>query len=251
MRKEIYINPKYASLNNFINRIPEKFEQLGVLIHTGRNDVRDVDVDGVRVVIKSFIRITGLNKLVFATIRKSKAQRSYEHSMNLLEDGITSPEPIAYINCYKNCLLVNSYYVCVYTNYQPVDELFERPLLESEQALKAFARFTYRLHRLGIYHNDYNVSNVLYSYNGKNYDFSIIDNNRMRFTRYSYFKGLRSLQRIQLPIEKLAVIGSEYAAQAHTSDLKTMNVLILFRFQYLNKLFLKKQFKALVHKTKN
>lgn len=43
MRKEIYINPKYASLNDFINRIPEKFEQLGVLIHTGRNDVRDVE----------------------------------------------------------------------------------------------------------------------------------------------------------------------------------------------------------------
>ncbi|HHJ11496.1 MAG TPA: hypothetical protein ENK25_11505 [Bacteroidetes bacterium] len=251
MRKEIYINPKYANLSDFINQIPEKFEQIGVLIHTGRNDIRDVEVDGVRIVIKSFIKITGLNKLVFATIRKSKAQRSYEYSMRLLEYSITSPEPVAYVNCYENCLLVNSYYVCLYTDYQPVDKLFELPLLESEQALKAFARFTYKLHRLGIYHNDYNLNNVLYSYNGQNYDFSIIDNNRMQFSRYSYFKGLRIFQRIQLPKEKLMVISSEYAAQVHTSDLKTWNVLIFFRFLNSCKCFLKKQFKSLIHMNRN
>lgn len=246
MKTEIFVNPIFSYLTDFIEQTPEKFDCLGSEMHTGRNEVRLVDFDGLLLVVKYFKRITTVNRIFYATIRKSKAQRAYEHSKLLLNRGVTSPEPVAYINIYRYGILYQSYYVSLYTNYRPLRELLELPISESEEGLKAFARFTYQLHSAGILHDDYTIDNVLYQYDYKEYDFSLIDNNRMRFRRYSFARGIWNLERLKIPVERMGIIAAEYAREAKTSDIKTLNAMVFIRLLYLLKISHKKGIKALL-----
>ncbi|MDD3033438.1 MAG: hypothetical protein PHT25_02470 [Bacteroidales bacterium] len=54
MKVDIHINPGYSNLRSFIETIPEKFDELGSAKHLGRNHIRIVEVDGVKLVIKYF-----------------------------------------------------------------------------------------------------------------------------------------------------------------------------------------------------
>jgi len=246
MKTEIFVNPLFSYLGDYVMQIPEGFSSMGESIHKGRNEVRAVSVNGLHLTVKYFKKITFANRIIFATIRKSKAQRAYEHSRLLMRKGITTPEPVAYINCYRYGILYKSYYLCLYTSYKPLKQLLELPTIESEKALKAFARFTYRLHSVGILHKDFTVSNVLYTQCGNDYDFSLIDNNRMRFRSYSYVRGVRNLARLKIPVEKMGIIAAEYAREAHESDIRTLNAMAFFRIRYMLKLSIRKWFKTLV-----
>lgn len=246
MKTEVFVNPNFSYLTNFIKQIPESFNEIGNELHNGRNEVRLVDVNGLKIIVKYFKRITWANRLIFATIRKTKAQRAFEHSILLLKSGFSSPVPVAYVDVYKKGLLFKSFYISLYTDYKPIKQLFSLPIAESEEALKAFSRYTYRLHRAGIFHDDYNLSNVLYSYNGHEYDFSLIDNNRMRFRRYSYGRGIRNLERLKIPVDRMGIIAAEYARESHASDIHILNAMIFYRLQYLFRVSFKKKFKALV-----
>ena len=88
MKKEIYINPAFKHLSAAINSISENFENKGELTHTGRNQVRVIDVNGFKMVAKYFKRITIANRYIYATIRKSKAQRSFENSVHLFPNQL-------------------------------------------------------------------------------------------------------------------------------------------------------------------
>jgi len=247
MKTEICIDPNFSYLTDFIEQTPKKFGSAGSEIHTGRNEVRMVDFDGLFLVVKYFKRLTLVNRIFYATIRKSKARRAYEHSKLLLGKGITSPEPVGYINIYRYGILHQSYYISLYTYYRSLRELLELPISESEEGLKAFARFSYQLHSSGILHDDYTIDNVLYQFDSKGYDFSLIDNNRMRFRRYSYGRGIRNLERLKIPVDRMGIIAAEYARAAHTSEIKTLNDMVFIRLLYLIKISLKKGVKALLH----
>lgn len=245
MKTEIYINPFYSYLKGFVNQIPNSFNWTGQVLHSGRNEVRVVNDNGLPLVVKYYKKITLINRIIYATFRKSKAQRAYENSKHLLMNDISTPQPIAYINIYKYGMLYQCYYISVFTFYKPLRELLELPISESEEDLKAFARFTYHLHRAGILHDDFTIHNVLYQYNYKVIDFSLIDNNRMRFCSYSYRKGIRNLERLKIPVDKMGVIASEYAREANVSDIRTLNTMVFFRLGYLIKVSIKQKFKAI------
>lgn len=233
MRWKIYINPKFEGLSEFISKIPDNYDNLGELMHRGRNEIKTIEKDGTVFTIKYFKKITLANRLIYATIRKSKSQRSFENSMHLLGKGIATPEPIAYINLYKHGLLYKSYYVSAFSNYKPLSELLELSIQESEEALKAFAKFTYKLHNSGIVHNDYTVSNILYDKEGEEYKFSLIDNNRMSFRKYTYSRKIKDLERLKIPVDKMGIIAAEYAKQSNESDLRTLNAMLFFRIRYV------------------
>lgn len=247
MKTEVFINPKYSSLSDYIWQIPQHFNSLGRDIHHGRNEIRVINENGVILTAKYFKKITFANRFIYAKFRKSKARRAYEHSQLLIHKGITSPEPIAYINVYRFGLLNKSYYISLYTNYDPLRKILELPLIESIDALKAFARFSYRLHSLGVFHDDYTIDNILYRFSESGYDFSLIDNNRMRFRRYSYRQGIKNLERLKIPVEKMGIIAAEYANETQESDIGTLNAMTFFRLGYLLKLSVKKWIKTLIH----
>lgn len=249
MKTEVFVNSEYSEFGDLIKQIPQHFNSLGREIHHGRNEIRVANEKGTILTIKYFKRITLANRLIFATVRKSKARRAYEHSQLLIQKGITTPKPIAYINTYKYGILHQSYYISLYTNYTPIKELLELPIPESENALKAFARFSYKLQQMGVLHKDYTVQNVLYCFTNNEYDFSLIDNNRMRFRRYSYRRGIKNLERLKIPVERMGIIAVEYAKQTSTSDISTLNAMTFYRMEYLLKVSIKKWIKTLIHST--
>lgn len=246
MKTEVFVSTTFSYLTDFVKQIPQSFDSTGREIHHGRNEVRMMSIGGLLVTVKYFKRITLANRFIFATIRKSKARRAYEHSRLLIRKGITTPEPVAFVNCYRHGLLYKCFYVSLYTDYKPLKGLLALPITESEEALRAFARFTYQLHRTEILHDDYTVENVLYICSNNEYDFSLIDNNRMRFRSYSYRRGLRNLERLKIPVEKMGIIAAEYAREANMSDIGTLNAMLFFRLGYLAKISIKKRFKALI-----
>lgn len=229
MKTEIYINPGFSDLKIFVSQIPELYDNIGDAIHRKRNEVRLVNVKGQPYVIKYYKKITFFNRLAYSFIRKSKARRAYEHSAYLLKNQITTPEPVAYINSYKFGILHKSYYICRYTSYKPFKELLSMPVSESRPALEAFARFSYMLHKSGVYHGDYSTSNVLFQLSGNHYDFSLIDNNRMKVGHYSYKKGMRSMKRLEIPLECMGIIAEEYAAVSEIKGIKILYDMTLYR----------------------
>lgn len=244
MKTKIFINKKFSYLADFIRRLPDDFSDSGELIYIGRNDVRVINVNGLVLAVKYFKRLTLANRYIYATFRKPKAQRAYEHTNLLLEMGITSPENVAYINCYKYGMLHKSYYVSLYTDYQPFKNLTALPISENEEALKSFVRFTYKLHSNGVFHNDYNISNVLYSFTNNQYDFSLIDNNRMSFKKYTFRKGMKNLNRLLVPVDTMGIIAAEYAKEANVNDFKTLGFMVFIRWRQLARSSIKRWFKA-------
>ena len=206
----------------------------GTPIHIGRNEVRIVEIDGIKLVIKYFKRITLANRFIYAHFRKSKAQRSYENSEMLRQKGFSSPEPVAYINCLSRGILTKSYYICLYSDYRPIKELLGLPLAEAQAPLEAFARFTYKLHKSGIFHQDYSTSNVLFQSFEGGYDFSLIDNNRIRFCRYGHMRSISNLMKRQvIPIEYMGIIAAEYAKDANSNGLDILNYMTIFKMLFI------------------
>lgn len=226
MKTETFVHPSYSNLKDFISQIPDNFSSLGEEVYNGRNDVRFVEINGVVLAIKYFKRITLANRYIFATVRKSKARRAYEHSELLIQKGITSPQPVAYVNRYRYGMLHKSYYVSLYTDYSPLTRILQLPISEAEPILKTFARFIFRVHQAGAFHKDLTVSNVLYFHQDHQYDFSLIDTNRMIFQPYSFKRGMSNLDRLALPVETVGIIAAEYAHQANVSEVKVLNAMV-------------------------
>ena len=227
MKRKIFINPDFKNFEAFVENIPESFRSEENFIRRGRNEIKIVNVDGTDLVVKYFKRITLANRLIYATIRKSKAQRAYEHSEKINRKGFKSPEPVAYIDVYRRGTLDMSFYVSLYTDYKPIVPLFYLPIDKAEAAIKSFARYTFRLHRAGIFHGDYNMGNVLYSFNGSDYDYSLIDNNRMRFSKYSYNKGIRNIGKLNMPVNAIGIFVTEYANAARSEEIRTLGKIIM------------------------
>ena len=180
--------------------------------------------------------MTLANRYIYATMRKTKAQRAFEHTGWLRQNGISSPENVGYVNCYKYGMLHKAYYVSLYTDYHPLWELINQPLAKSEDGLKAFARFTYKLHRMGVFHHDYSINNVLFAVNDGEYDFSLIDNNRMKYSAYSFRKGMKNLNRMAIPVEGMGIVAAEYARVSGANDLEILNAMTLTRLFFLGRL---------------
>jgi serine/threonine protein kinase len=191
--------------------------------------------------------MTLANRYIYSLFRKSKAQRAYENSNWLNSKGITSPESVAFIDCYKYGMLRESFFVSVYTSYKPIKELFESPISESEEGLKAFARFTYSLHQKGVFHRDYSANNILYKLDGLNYDFALIDINRMKISGYSFRKGIKTLNRLDIPVEGMGIVAAEYSRVSGISDLEMLNAMVFIRLLHQVRNLLKKWVKAPIH----
>ena len=232
MTREVVISNQYIDYKESLERIPDNFQCLVHKLKSGRNDLRVILIKDKLLVVKAYKKTTWFNRFIYAFFQKSKATRAYENSNHLIKLGISTPQPVAYINLYSKFLLTESYYICLFEDYQPLKDLLAQPLTVSEDGLKAFARFNYKLHKLGIYNNDFNLGNILYDEDGGSYDFSLIDNNSMSFSKYSKSKAYRNLQRLKLPLDKIAIISLEYAKVSESSSLSTLFAVITLWIQF-------------------
>ena len=180
------INPQYWHLREFLLSVPERFESLGCdeVLHTGRNEVRLYSVAGVRIVVKSFARISWFNRVIYGFLRPSKAVRAYNHARCLLSLGIDTPVPVAAIDVREGGVLRHSFFVSLYSEYESLDVLNNYPEQPLEPLLDALADFLFKVHDCGVLHNDLNASNILYrKADDELYLFQLIDINRLKFCR--------------------------------------------------------------------
>lgn len=239
MKKIIKIDPDYDFLRQYIERVPVDFDSLGTVLQSNRNVIREDEAMGTRLVVKSYRRIYLPNRIRYTYLYPSKAQRAYDYANKLIEKGFRSPRPIAYIEIITGGLISDSYFICEHTDFIPFKYISELTAEGRRELLRDFTVFTHALHQSKIFHGDYSMGNILFKkINGKN-EFSLIDNNRIHFGVISLEKGVRSLERLDLPLEELAWIGKEYSKLSDVEEIVGVERL----FHYKRKRFRKDKLK--------
>jgi hypothetical protein len=248
MNRRIVIDPDYSFLERYIRDIPDNFDSLGEIIHDDRNILRRDSARGVELVIKSFRRIYLPNKIRYTYFYPSKARRAFDYAKILLKEGFNTPKPISYIERTENGLLTQSYFVCEYTDFEPLKMIRELPPAVQDELLKALSFFAYRLHQSHIYHGDFSIGNVLYKKIGDHFEFSLVDNNRIKFGSVSFERGIRTMGRLGLPAEQLVVIAKIYGRLWNIDEIVVLERLFHHQRSIRNSNSLKKSGKQLLQR---
>lgn len=183
---KIRIATGYEKLHEFVESLPQTFNDSGVTLYDARNVIKRFSVEGIDVVVKRYRRPHLLQRIVYTFFRKSKARRAFEYGAELLRRGIDTPVPMAYIETKSGGLLEYGYYLSAPDEAPAIQgELIEKEDFNRDMA-HDFAVFAATLHERGILHGDLNSTNVLWHLQADgHYHFSVIDINRMKF----YAKG--------------------------------------------------------------
>ncbi|MCX6061841.1 MAG: hypothetical protein NT103_06295 [Campylobacterales bacterium] len=202
----------YASLKPSFESIRSIFAGDDHSIHKARNELKIIELDGVKTVVKSFKVPHLINRIVYTFFRKSKAYKSYHNALRLEELNISTPEPIALIEFFESGLLEESYFISEFFDY---DFTIRTPLLEPledrEAIFTAFAAYTYGLHQKAVWHLDYSPGNILIKKIESGYQFSIVDINRMEFREITPLQGCENFNKLWASDEELEIMGREYA----------------------------------------
>lgn len=191
------INPKYKELTPFLEELPDIFESSGETIYTGRNLIKVYEVDGLRINVKRYGIPMLFNRVVYSFIRKSKGYRAYTYPSILIERGIYTPEPIAYLEERKYGIIRYSYFVSVQSSYEPIlYKIGDKEVDEIKDLTKSLALFTAKMHKAEIYHKDYSPGNILCKKEEGEYKFCLVDINRMRFGPVSVKRGCANFARL-------------------------------------------------------
>jgi len=227
-----WLQIKFSSINTRIMRIKnqidknspinnddflyiiEHFETTGTTLDDrGRNKVKFFEVKNHEINTKSFKIPNLINKVAYKYIRKSKAQRSFEHAKFLIKNDIGTPIPYAYYEFSTPLGLNKSYYFSKQFAYDfSYHKLVNEPdYPDHENILRQFTRFTFKLHENGIYFKDHSPGNTLINKKGKDYEFSLIDLNRMDFITYDFDSRMKNFSRLTTKKEMVRVMSDEYA----------------------------------------
>ena len=206
------VHEKYKYMEAKLLEVPDGFGQRGCVLKQGRNEIRVIEVEGLRLNVKSYKIPNVLNRIVYAWVRLPKARRSYLHALRLTNLGIGTPEAVAWVVYRNRWGITRSFYISRHVDfdYEFRDLKDARPA-DLEELLKAFTRYTYALHCHSIYFLDHSPGNTLITRDGDGYRFQLVDLNRMRFMRMSPYKGLRNFYRLNADAEMIRVIAREYA----------------------------------------
>lgn len=152
------------------------------------------------------------NQIAYSLFRKSKAERSYTNSLKLIEKGFHVPDPVAFIDCHQYFFLTQSFFISRYHAHTHFNTMV-KDLGQREKFLSSFARFTFRLHCAGIYHDDYSNGNILCNQSGSGtIVFQLVDLNRVRFMDVSYSQGIKSMSKLSLSKEEFEFLIRGYSA---------------------------------------
>ena len=210
------VNPLFENNTPLILDTIKKFNSSGELFGNGdRNKIKLFDLDGKKINIKSFKIPNIVNKIAYRYFRKSKAKRSFEYAMILLEKGIGTPHPIAFLENFNIVGLKDSYYASEHL----VTELTYRELVEipdypdNDTILRQFTKFTFDLHEKGVEFLDHSPGNTLIKKNENNtYSFFLVDLNRMNFhENMSFEQRMNNFSRLTPKKEMIAVMSNEYS----------------------------------------
>lgn len=210
------VSPLFAAFAAKIQEYIFTFQSSGTLFGDGqRNKIKLFEWNDRTINIKSFKIPNLINKIAYRYFRKSKARRSFEYATTLLEKGIGTPQPIAYLENYNWLGLTSSFYVSEHLvtelTFRELVEIPEYP--ENEIILRQFTKFCFDLHEKGIEFLDHSPGNTLIKKVGdQKYAFYLVDLNRMNFhTTMDFDMRMKNLSRLTPKKEMIAIMSEEYA----------------------------------------
>lgn len=202
----------YQFLKSSFESIREIFIDDDHSIHKARNELKIIELAGIKTVVKSFKIPHLINRIVYTFFRRSKAYKSYHNALRLQELAISTPQPIALIEFFSSGLLADSYFISEWFDY---DFTIRTPLLEPledrEAIFTTFAAYTYDLHQKGVWHLDYSPGNILIKRTDSGYQFSIVDINRMTFKTITPIEGCENFNKLWAFDDELEIMAREYA----------------------------------------
>jgi hypothetical protein len=211
------IRNEFEVLKEFAVKLPEKFDNIGSVILDNRNVVKKVTMPEGTFVVKDFKGMYFFNRLGYSLFSISKAERSHVNSKFLNEKGISTPPHVGWIDYYSWGLLKRSFFISVYQPHETVRELLKQHNNDKPVKISLYqhlVKFMLKLHRLGVYHDDFSLANILAEPTSDGYQFSLVDLNRVRFAKVSFRKGLHNFSKLDIPKDDLEKLISEYAIQA-------------------------------------
>jgi tRNA A-37 threonylcarbamoyl transferase component Bud32 len=231
---KIVINPAYQALDSFITSIPDLFEQEGEMVYNERNQLKHYSIKGYDVIVKRYKIPHIINRIAYTCLRPSKAKRAYEYALKLLQIGVNTPSPIAYIEQYEGGLLTRSYFFSIYEKeFSDIRDLMEGNQ-HDEPLVNELSDYIAGFHSKGVLHMDMSPGNILYKKNGKQFEFTLIDINRMQFwPTISTEKRYKSFKRLSNNKTVLTQVAKRYAATAQLDELETVGKIN----QYSDKFF--------------
>jgi len=221
------INADFELKGDKIIDLINNFSSAGIVIKDSRNIVKKFDLNSLKINIKSFKVPNIINSFVYNFFRKGKAERSYVYALKLLSLGINTPAPIAFIEFKNLFFLSNSYYVSEQLKYDfSIREVIkDLKFPERDKILKLFVKFTFKLHENNINYLDHSPGNTLIVKNKLNYDFYLIDLNRMKFEKMSLNKRMQNFERLSQDTSIISIFSKEYS-KLYSKDFELINNLM-------------------------
>ena len=212
---KLVIHPNYQLIKDSILNVVRSFDTTGFLLTKGsRNTIKIYETETVLLNVKSFKKPNILNQLVYKYFRDSKAKRSYTFGLKLIDKGIGTPQPIAFVENSGGLGLGTSYYVCEHINAKyTYRDLVENPYLENHEfILRAFTQFCFKMHEAGVEFTDHSPGNTLIDVSDSSVNFYLVDLNRMNFHESMSFEmRMYNLRRLTPKKEMIAVMANEYS----------------------------------------
>lgn len=214
--RTIDINPKYEYLRTFISGLPERMDDEGTYIYGGRRNLIKLFVapDGTQLNVKRYKKPVFPSNIIYSTgVRTPKGRRAFTYPTILLERDIETPEAVAYIEDRRMGILQHSWFISVQCPYShrmyEIGDATEEVYAPLAKALAAFAA---HMHDCQVLHLDFSPGNILWErVDDREYHFSIVDINRMRFGAVSMKDGCLSFVRLWGPKHFIELLVEEYA----------------------------------------
>lgn len=214
MHSTFVVHSRYEKLKPEFKRVVDNFSEVGEYVTKGdRNIIKKITIDGKTFNIKSFKTPSFLQGVVYQFLRKSKAKRSFEYASKLIECSINTPFPVGYSETFS-VGLKESYYISEQIDYDfDFRVLIHDPKYPNrEEILKQFTAFSFKLHQNKVNFLDHSPGNTLIKNMGNGqYDFYLIDLNRMRFEALNLDRRMHNLRRLWLSKTMINIIAAEYA----------------------------------------
>lgn len=235
MAVKVHISPKFNQLHDTIHRIAHEGIPEGATdIYQGRNRVVQYTVPGGPIInIKEFHIPNALNRLVYGNVRRSKARRAFENAVRLLEMGINTPMPIAFIEKTDGCRFGLSYFISIQEQgMTDIRQIARSPL--RKRLIDGIADIMLQLHCNGVWMKDFSQGNLLWRHEPDDtITYTLVDINRMSFNTRANRKLMQNFRTVTDDPNILRAIVASYAFQGGKDPDHTLEQATAQRRKYL------------------